>query len=757
MKPFAFFMRVTVALCLVLAGFRQVRAQCTGCTTVISSNTSTSYTVNAGTTLCINAGVTCSGNIRLNGGTVCNSGTVTSMTFLSGIFNNYNTFNSATNVAANVTGTTTINCYALSQFTVNGSFSMLASTVTTPLTINIEKKAQFKLSGNLTHSKGKLTINVGVTGAGVPQSETLLSIAGNLTASYAELNLTNERESLVSVNGSVGLNNTYNKTITNRGSFTIGGFVNMTGNASGNGIVTVNNTGNFSVGDFLTAAVSNATVNITNDVGGVFSVYSSLTLGAANHKFVNKNTANINLDIIVTAGALINEKNLTVRDLDVRAAQATNSGYLRVNRNLLANTTTGIVNNNAFIDIVGKLSNKATFNLAAKSVLKTDSCINTGTAAYLKGPVSAGSGLVDYARLVIKGGSRTDGFVNGYLIVHDLTLTSNASNLNYGFDQVTNPGNIAGTVTFAARAASTVGAPIVINCVALMAGYSFQGQARPATICQGACTDLEAHLYEIIPTGPGQSSYSEIDLTGFTWQPGNLSGQYVNVCPTANTTYTASVSYLGCVFTVTVGVTVVIPSLVVNSGAMILLSALPASPQVLNATVSGGWGSLTYNWTPATYLSSASSLNPSVNFPSTPASYPLTYNLTVTDAAGCSASASTGIYLISALQNKEHYAILNRELDAGYYNTVLNNGNKTLFFMFEEEYQNVPSGALVYTIADDNNAVLAGIPTLVKKIGDNRFAVNISGITPALTVGQYYKLIVKNEKEEIWQGRFKVN
>lgn len=745
MKPFAFFMRVTVALCLVLAGFRQVRAQCTGCTTVISSNTSTSYTVNAGTTLCINAGVTCSGNIRLNGGTVCNSGTLTSMTFLSGIFNNYNTFNSATNVAANVTGTTTINCYALSQFTVNGSFSMLASTVTTPLTINIEKKAQFKLSGNLTHSKGKLTINVGVTGAGVPQSETLLSIAGNLTASYAELNLTNERESLVSVNGSVGLNNTYNKTITNRGSFTIGGFVNMTGNASGNGIVTVNNTGNFSIGDFLTAAVSNATVNITNDVGGVFSVYSSLTLGAANHKFVNKNTANVNLDIIVTAGALINEKNLTVRDLDVRAAQATNSGYLRVNRNLLANTTTGIINNNAFIDIVGKLSNKATFNLAAKSVLKTDSCINTGTAAYLKGPVSAGSGLADYARLVIKGGSRTDGFVNGYLIVHDLTLTSNASNLNYGFDQVTNPGNIAGTVTFAAKAASTVGAPIVINCVALMAGYSFQGQARPATICQGACTDLEAHLYEIIPTGPGQSSYSEIDLTGFTWQPGNLSGQYVNVCPTANTTYTASVSYLGCVFTVTVGVSIISPNLTATTNGPELYFGAP-DPVALNGNASQGVLPYQYLWTPNLYFvtpANNTQQNTSIAPPTS-----MNYTLTVTDANGCKATTTVNV-------NMMPYARLQKDLSGMYYQTF----NSKLLFKLNGEYA---SGSIKYIVYNDSHQAVASNPpfaspptsnlvnTTILNTGDNRYALNAS----SLAAGNYI-LEVRNEKNEKLYLRFK--
>lgn len=748
--------KLCLVVCLLVCMANRHYAQCTGCTTVITSNSSTNYTVNAGAVLCINAGVVHTGTIRLNGGSVCNNGTVTAITFLSGTFDNYNTLLASTSLTANITSTTTINCYPLSTFTTSGSLSMQASAVTVPMTINILKGAQFRLGGSLTHSRGRMTINVGVTGSNPTGAQTLLNIGGNASASFAELTLINEARSLVNIDGSFALNNTYNKTLTNRGTFNITSFFNMAGNASGNGVVTVNNTGNFSVGDFLTAAVSNATVNIIND--GVFTVNSSLTLGAANHTFVNHSIVRVNFDVILSAGSLTNNKSLTVRDLDVRAAQATNNGELRISRNLLANTSTGTVNNNAFIDIFGKLSNRARLNLAAKSLIRTDSCINTTSTATIIGAPSAGTGFADYARLVIKGGSRTDGYIQNYVLVHDLTLVSTASNVNLGFDQVTNPSRIANTAVFAARGKTPVGSPPVINCGAITAGYVLQALAKPPTICAGACTSLEAHLYQIIPTGSsGQSYLSEVDLVGFTWQPGGLSGQYVTVCPTSSTNYVVSITYLGCVFTTNVQVNIITSNIVVNTGPTILLNSLPSSPIVIPAFVSGGAGALTYNWSPVGNLSSNTVLNPILTFPTTPSSYPLSYNLNVIDAQGCTGSSNLNVYYLPSIPNKEHYAILNRELDAGYYNTVLNGTNKTLFFMFEEEYKNTLGGTLSYTVLDNDNLVYTTIPSMVKKIGDNRFALNVSAISPALVVGQYYKLIVKNEKEEIWQGRFKVN
>lgn len=51
-------------------------AQCSTCTYTVSSNNSGNYSLNSGQTLCIQTGVRFTGNITMNGGTLCNSGTI---------------------------------------------------------------------------------------------------------------------------------------------------------------------------------------------------------------------------------------------------------------------------------------------------------------------------------------------------------------------------------------------------------------------------------------------------------------------------------------------------------------------------------------------------------------------------------------------------------------------------------------------------------------------------------------------------------
>jgi hypothetical protein len=67
-------------------------AQCTtGCTTTVSTTTTTNYPVPAGQHLCITASGKVTGSITLNGGTVCNMGTIQASSFIvtSGVINNY--------------------------------------------------------------------------------------------------------------------------------------------------------------------------------------------------------------------------------------------------------------------------------------------------------------------------------------------------------------------------------------------------------------------------------------------------------------------------------------------------------------------------------------------------------------------------------------------------------------------------------------------------------------------------------------------
>lgn len=57
------------ALCFILlSGYLKLNAQCSGCTTNVTNNSITAYTVIANQTLCIASGLNYTGTITLNGG-----------------------------------------------------------------------------------------------------------------------------------------------------------------------------------------------------------------------------------------------------------------------------------------------------------------------------------------------------------------------------------------------------------------------------------------------------------------------------------------------------------------------------------------------------------------------------------------------------------------------------------------------------------------------------------------------------------------
>ena len=75
-----------------------IKAQCTGCTTTISTNTSTAVIVTSGQTLCIAPSVIMSGGMVINsGGKVCNQGIINNgiQIFGGGTLNNYGNIDSS--------------------------------------------------------------------------------------------------------------------------------------------------------------------------------------------------------------------------------------------------------------------------------------------------------------------------------------------------------------------------------------------------------------------------------------------------------------------------------------------------------------------------------------------------------------------------------------------------------------------------------------------------------------------------------------
>lgn len=111
-------------------------------------------------------------------------------------------------------------------------------------------------------------------------------------------------------------------------------------------------------------------------------------------------------------------------------------------------------------------------------------------------------------------------------------------------------------------------------------------------------------------------------------------------------------------------------------------------------------------------------------------------------------------FSLSSTVNNTHYAILNRKLDAGYHTYV--GSPKILYFKFDEEYYVPSSTNLVYKVYDNTGAIVS-LSSLIEKIGDNRFALNVNTLSTSSPNGPYYKLYVYNRKNEVWKTRFKVN
>ena len=124
---------------------------CGNCVLTISGANNTSYTVNPGQTICLDSTAMYTGNITMNGGTICNKGIFKpqSLNFTSGTISNYG------------------------NIKIAGNF-LLGSNQT----IVSERKAFLKIGGNLTISGGTFT-NKGITNVNV----TLAYVAGSFTNS----------------------------------------------------------------------------------------------------------------------------------------------------------------------------------------------------------------------------------------------------------------------------------------------------------------------------------------------------------------------------------------------------------------------------------------------------------------------------------------------------------------------------------------------------------------------------------------------
>jgi large repetitive protein len=151
------------------------------------------------------------------------------------------------------------------------------------------------------------------------------------------------------------------------------------------------------------------------------------------------------------------------------------------------------------------------------------------------------------------------------------------------------------------------------------------------TICIGQSATLTAN------------NVSSSPYLNFTWNPGGVNANSINVSPTVNTTYTCTAKYPGCPNRDSLVVVTVSPIPTVNAGADASICNGAAT------TISGIVGNyapynIGYQWTPTSGLNNSIVVNPIASPSST-----TIYTLTATNSAGCSASDAVQVVVTPSL------------------------------------------------------------------------------------------------------------
>lgn len=253
-------------------------AQCGPCTYSINGNNNSNYNLNNGETICILQGATFTGNINLNGGTVCNNGSISnsSINFNSGKIFNYGNFTKSNGLS------------------IGGEFYNYG-TLTIGNNININNNgrlynyanAQLDLSGHLHnnfmfYNYGNMTIggNYNANNNSVNENHGVLTMTnGTLHANSLVLN-----EGSLNIKGDVRINNggglingnddriRIDGNLENNSNITNNGSIEVTGHFTNNGGANFANNLSITVlGNFMNNG------NITGDAVGcnVFSVFGN--------------------------------------------------------------------------------------------------------------------------------------------------------------------------------------------------------------------------------------------------------------------------------------------------------------------------------------------------------------------------------------------------------------------------------------------------------------------------------------------------
>lgn len=264
-----------------------------------------------------------------------------------------------------------------------------------------------------------------------------------------------------------------------------------------------------------------------------------------------------------------------------------------------------------------------------------------------------------------------------------------------------------------------------------------------SNICSGSTALLTAN----VSAGSGV-------IASYQWHQNTLNvGSNVSTYPaTISGAYSVIVTNnYGCSATSNIQ-NIVVSGPIANAGNNQVLAT--GGSITLHGSFTGGLSSVNINWTPTNLFASpsdATNLTPVLNLAT-----PTTFQLTVSDESGCSASDYVSILFLDALDT---YGVVRKQQDGGYYQV----SNDKVYFKFEEEYKGVPLSYTIYNYNKASNAANTPIQKISNcsslnistHVGDNRYYIDLTGCGP-YTPNNYYLLEVVNSKNEKFYLKFKV-
>ncbi len=639
---------------LGLSFINNVKAQCSGCT-VNANNSTSSYNVVSGQTLCCSINYT--GSISLNGGVVCNTGTIVSMAFLGGKFENYGVYNQP-GVSMAPTAPVTVRSYNGSKITfAKIQFNGAAGR---PLAIYVYKGASIDFTNTVDVNTGSFSVEVGTSNPSSNPVPTSTLTASNYIAAYSDFSLNFLTGCSSNFSNELKLAGTGIKSVTNNGTFNSSRDITAISAGSSTSTVTITNYSVMSIRSFTADYTAGKVFFYNLNDPASFNATSTMLLAKTTNTFANSGSLKVNQNFTVQAGLAVNCGSMVTNAVVASGGTVTNNYSLTCNADFSVTSTSAVVNNNSYLNVSSTFNNLGTVNFGQKAILYTVHYNNLASTAYINGPSSVADSTC-YGKIVIKGNSNNTGNVTAKMMVDDQGMVSTSTNIGYGFDAITTPSLIAASVLFGSIGASPgTGNPATLQCWIKKNIYGVPViDASPTTTppcgqTVNLTSKIQTNYYSYSwPTNTQSTQTLVIPFVGgttFAWSPSGLftnpNIQVGSTIPVVNTTYTVLITFVGCVYSKTIALS---PVISITSALTATASKCPNSLLVLNATGGGGTAPYTYSWTPTTSLTpgnTPSSATQTVGINSN-----TNYTVTVSDVYGCAKSFTCGVSIISTSIN----------------------------------------------------------------------------------------------------------